>query len=459
MNLFEYKVSLNIYKDKLIRSDIMRKRTNEEYVSLLKTNNPNLEPLEPYQTNAIKILHLCKKHNQQFYIAPSSALKGCGCRICVGEGISSRCSKTHEEYVSELASKNPNIKVIETYKGAHTKIKHYCLIHNYEWNATPDNILHKIGCPKCKIEKRSQTRTKTHQQYCDELKKNGIDIIPLESYKGATTNILHKCLIHDYSWTTTPSSILQGHRCPKCKAEKINSCVLLSHDEFCNRLKNNNPNVIPLETYKGHKIPIKHKCIIHNVEWTTTPACTMYGAGCYLCVKEKTIERLTLSHEEYLLKLNECNPTIICLERYIGMKTPILHKCTVCGLEWKPWPCSLMSEHGCPRCVSSKGEKTIAEWLDLNNIKYESEKIFDDCSDINPLPFDFYLTNYNKCIEYDGEQHFRPIDFFGGESAFRIRQMHDIIKTEYCEYNNIPLLRIPYMVEDIEKELNNFIFN
>lgn len=40
----------------------------------------------------------------------------------------------------------------------------------------------------------------------------------------------------------------------------------------------------------------------------------------------------------------------------------------------------------------------------------------------NTLPFDFYLPYYNTCIEYDGVQHFKPIDYFGGEKEFELRK-------------------------------------
>lgn len=54
-----------------------------------------------------------------------------------------------------------------------------------------------------------------------------------------------------------------------------------------------------------------------------------------------------------------------------------------------------------------------------NNIKFISEKRFNGCKNINELPFDFYLPNQNLLIEYDGIQHFKPINFFGGEMGLK----------------------------------------
>jgi len=58
--------------------------------------------------------------------------------------------------------------------------------------------------------------------------------------------------------------------------------------------------------------------------------------------------------------------------------------------------------------------KRIRNILKDNNIEYISQKKFDNCKYFRPLPFDFYLPNYNICIEFNGIQHHEPISFFGG---------------------------------------------
>lgn len=98
----------------------------------------------------------------------------------------------------------------------------------------------------------------------------------------------------------------------------------------------------------------------------------------------------------------------------------------------------------CNECNCSSGELEIANFLNKNNIDYEAQYVFDDCKDKKVLPFDFYIPSINTLIEFDGEQHFRPIDIFGGEIGFAIRILHDKIKNEYCKLNNIKLIRIPY---------------
>lgn len=99
-------------------------------------------------------------------------------------------------------------------------------------------------------------------------------------------------------------------------------------------------------------------------------------------------------------------------------------------------------------CLVSKGEELIQKILTIENINFKTQKIFEDC--INPqtdkkLKFDFYLPDYNCCIEYDGEQHFRYSNTgWNNKEHFEKVQHRDEIKNQYCKNNNIKLIRIPY---------------
>lgn len=107
-------------------------------------------------------------------------------------------------------------------------------------------------------------------------------------------------------------------------------------------------------------------------------------------------------------------------------------------------------------CLNSKNEMAIKQILSKYQIEYVSQKIFDDCRDVLPLPFDVYLPEYNTCIEYNRIQHFEPVDYFGGAASFEMIQKHDKIKLEYCDKNNINLWCINYN-DDVEEKLLSFL--
>lgn len=116
---------------------------------------------------------------------------------------------------------------------------------------------------------------------------------------------------------------------------------------------------------------------------------------------------------------------------------------------------------GCQSFIS-KGEDKIKQILTNLNVNFIRQYTFDDCvSDKNAkLRFDFYLPDYNLCIEYDGEQHFRPTSYFGGEETFQRRMELDKVKNEYCRNNNIHLIRIPYTsFKDIDENYINSLLS
>jgi len=74
-----------------------------------------------------------------------------------------------------------------------------------------------------------------------------------------------------------------------------------------------------------------------------------------------------------------------------------------------------------------------------------------------PLPFDFYLPDYNTCIEFNGKQHYEPIKYFGGIDYFKLINERDKIKSKYCNENNIRLIIIKYNENIINSLKNNAI--
>lgn len=98
----------------------------------------------------------------------------------------------------------------------------------------------------------------------------------------------------------------------------------------------------------------------------------------------------------------------------------------------------------CDKCTKrfSSLEIKLKNFFIDHNIKFKEQWRYADCIDKLPLPFDFYLPDFNTLIEADGKQHFELR--FGQEEDFQIRKKHDKIKDEYCKLNNIDLIRIPY---------------
>ncbi len=75
------------------------------------------------------------------------------------------------------------------------------------------------------------------------------------------------------------------------------------------------------------------------------------------------------------------------------------------------------------------------------------------------MRFDFYLPEYDILIEYDGIQHVKPFDIWGGEEGLKLRQYRDKLKTQYAIQKDIPLIRINHTIRlgKIGEFLNNIL--
>lgn len=351
-------------------------------------------------------------------------------------------TKTNEEYIAGVIIVNPNIEPIEDYKGCNTKIWHHCKICDNKWKVSPSNVLKGYNCPKC----ANAAKCRSHEQYVKELELVNPNIEVLETYVNRETYILHKCKIDGYEWKTKPKWVLnEGKGCPKCGGK-----MKKTQEEYIKLLAEVRPDIEVMDMYINTKTKISHRCKKCGYVWMEKPNVILQGLGCPNCPHP-----LQKTHKQYVLELAERNSDIDVIEPYVGSQTHILHCCKKCGYQWSPTPNSILQGKGCPQCSTSIGEKMIKQYLDDNSINYFRQYRFEDCRDTYPMPFDFYLPDYNLCIEYDGEQHFMAVEYWGGEKTFQLCQKHDKMKTEYCDNNHIALLRISYK-EDIVEKLNEY---
>lgn len=76
---------------------------------------------------------------------------------------------------------------------------------------------------------------------------------------------------------------------------------------------------------------------------------------------------------------------------------------------------------------------------------------------LEPQNLDIYIPSINVGIEYQGIQHYKSIDFFGGEEAFAYRQKLDERKKNLCEANGLKLVAWPYTEAITEANLKKYL--
>lgn len=105
-------------------------------------------------------------------------------------------------------------------------------------------------------------------------------------------------------------------------------------------------------------------------------------------------------------------------------------------------------------CLRSVGENNIKQILIATGTKYKQQYTFSDLvsSSGRLLPYDFAILDDadqpKRLIEFDGPQHVKPYEYFGGYEKFLKIKENDLYKNQYALSNNIPLIRIPYSLRD-----------
>ena len=368
----------------------------------------------------------------------------------------SRCNFCHIEkrtisnnFIDEKLTKNFKNKFIRigNYIDKNTKIAFKSVNCNHLFYSTWGIFLKNKECLKCReILNRECSVTPLQKDAIDNLVKEGYSLIG--NYSGGYKNLFsvsHN--ICGYIFNTNVKNIRKGVRCGKCsgRKKKTNQEIQdLIHDI-------SGGEYIKISEYKNSQttICIKHKKCGH--EFNARVRDFKNGSRCPECFgsKKYTDEEIDKMISDLVGK------EYVRVGKYINRKTKISLKHIKCGNEYMVDWGNFKKGRRCPLCNESKGEKRIFDILKREGVKNIAQKRIDGCRYKNPLPFDFYAIkdDIKLLIEYDGAQHFRPVEFFGGETAFKETQIRDEIKNKFAKDNNIPMLRITYWDYDKIEEI------
>ena len=242
-----------------------------------------------------------------------------------------------------------------------------------------------------------------------------------------------------------PASLLHGIGCNHCRHREGR---LITNDGFKKHLKEVvGDEYIPLTEYTGatNKVVFKHK-VCGNV-FEMRPNNIFNGQRCPHCfgTPKKTDE--DFKQEVYDLVGDEYT----FLDKYVNARTKLRVRHNECGSIYKVRPDDFIHGCRCPYCNSPKGETVISKVLDTLNLSYETQQTFNDLKDKTYLSYDFYIPDQNILIEYQGIQHYQPVDIFGGETQFKTQQKHDKMKLDYAKNHGYNLILVPYTEDTFYK--------
>jgi len=426
----------------------------EEYISEVKKIHGN-----KYDYSKVKytkaydpITIICPIHGE-FITKARYHLRGGGCIKCGIIEAQNKTRKTLTNFIKEAKKIHDNkydySKVVYINSKIHVTI--ICPEHG-EWQQAPYNHLSGYGCPTCArsnklgIDYRSEnfinSKKITNEEFIFRAKKthgNKYDY-SLTKFISMKTPVTIICPVHGEFQQHPTNHLVSG--CLECGGRKQ-----LTTEGFIKRAYEIYGDKYDYSKvkYVNNRIKVIIICPEHG-EFLKSPDKFWMGEGCQKCAgsyidtdffieKAKKIHGNKYDYSEVIFEKAIKKVIIIC---------PIHGKFT-------QTPNSHLNGNGCPVCLESTGEKAIRVYLETNSIKYNSQKTFPGCKHKKSLHFDFYIPSLNVCIEFDGIQHYKPIERFGGQKGFDSSKLKDNIKNEFCKNNNIVLHRIKYNDNVIEK--------
>lgn len=438
-----------------------KRKTTEEFINEAKEVHGDfyIYTEVDYKNSNTPICIICPIHGE-FWQLPSEHLKGYGCKKCsdskrrfTNEDIISKIQKVHgDKYITDKIQ----------YINYHSKICLICPKHGEFW-ISPAKLLKGQGCPKCnkKGGKKVKVTIEDFKERCTKL-YNGKYIYDEVYFDKLNDEVTIICPIHG-RFKQKAKYHLQGNGCRKCADEER----LKSFNDFideANKIHNNKYIYTKFKYVNSYTKGIII-CPIHG-EFLMSPKehIGIYGKGCPKCG-----HKLPLSDEEWKTKANKkFNNFFQYKSPYINDSTEIVVSCPIHG-DFTIMPNNhLQSLSGCPICSH---EKNVSETKLYNSLsaKFPFCLFNKNCFNIiKRQELDIFSEKYKIAVEYQGQQHFVPIDYFGGEKTLERTKERDIQKIKKCSDNkiklfhftydkNVDISNVPYKVYIDEEELFNDI--
>lgn len=311
-----------------------------------------------------------------------------------------------------------------------------------------NNFMNKKRCKQCANEKLSKDKKFSHSEVKQYVESFNYKMLS-DEYKNMHEKIKLLCP-NNHEWEVTYLSFKNNNaRCPYCQG-----ITKYTYNEVKDYFKQFGYELLSKE-YTNRDEYLSIMCPNGHVHMMTFGAFKDQDNRCPYCGRNTYEEIKRMIEKEGYLLLSSFEEIAEPLNKTVMGKTYIKIKCPnkkhkSYSVTW----CNFQQGKRCPYCNESKGEKEISKVLNMLDIEYQMQYKFKDCKFYKCLPFDFYLPKYNCCIEFDGEQHYKMIDYFGGFDGFIDRIIRDTIKNEYCKENNIKLIRIRH---DEIKDIKNIL--
>lgn len=383
------------------------------------------------------VIITCPEHGD-FLQTPRDHISGKGCHECGKKGSREAKQKDTAYFINKAkkihGDKYDYSKV--KYTKAKEKVTIICPTHG-EFQQTPCTHLGGAGCPHCKAELRKERAKWTEENFMKLAKEKYGDSIDFSKTKFVNSSTLTTfiCKKHNLEFSRTPSQLIYKYGCPQCGKERIGQVYKKSYQQFLEEAKAVHGDTYTYyeDSYTKGSGKVKMKCNKCGNVFEQGVYLHVNGGGCPKCYGH-----IPYSNESFAAKANEIHKGYYDYSKinYTNSHTPIDIICPVHGV-FSQMPYKHLAGQGCPDCYQSSLEASVIHALDEKGVEFEREKMF---KDLGTYRFDFFIPSQKILIECQGEQHFKPVQFFGQASALENRIDNDYKKWKYAQDNGYILL-------------------
>jgi very-short-patch-repair endonuclease len=283
----------------------------------------------------------------------------------------------------------------------------------------------------------------TNEEFIEKAKRvhgDKYDYSKVE-YNNAFSKICIICPEHG-EFYQTPHDHLKKHGCPKC-----GGVHKPTNAEFIKKVTKKFPLYdFSKSEYINSKAKIKVVCKKHG-EFYIRPNDLLNGVGCPKCALETISSKKTKKFDDFVKLANlKHNFKYDYVEKtYINRNTKTKIICPEHGEFWQK-PSYHISGCGCPICGNkcNISEQKVYKFI---RDKFINDKVYYQYRNkeiLGNLTFDVFIENKKIAIEYQGRQHYEPINRFGGLKSFEKTKARDKLKQDLSLKNGIKILYVSF---------------
>ncbi len=234
-------------------------------------------------------------------------------------------------------------------------------------------------------------------------------------YINNCTKMLWQCE-SGHKWAAKYNNIQQGYWCPECSGNVKNTIF-----DAQKLAESKNGECLSCKYINNHT-KMEWKCGVGH-KWKSCFKHIRNGSWCPICVideSKNTMQDISKLAKKYNGK---------CLsDKYTNSYTKMKWRCKK-GHQWNTTYGNVLKGRWCPKCNISKSQEKLSnileEFIGEKSITVRPKWLKNPETDY-PLEIDIYFPKHKIAVEYNGKQHYQPVDFAGKGKEWADEQLKQI---------------------------------